>query len=215
MSRNQNLYKEPLSQSDRPVESYTPTALDSQPVNFQEKNYSLANLITGFRILLVPFVVYSLLTQQWTMAFVGFFVAALSDALDGLLARTLSLRTRLGAILDPLADKCLLMSIFAVFAYIGEVPLWLASAIIVRDFLIIGATGWVIWKKVVIPIRPAFVSKMNTLFEISLACLILCRLCGWAELSLLEESFYAIVMVTLLLSSLHYLRTAIHHYKLR
>ena len=107
------------------------------------------------------------------------------------------------------------MSIFAAFAFMGEVPVWLAGLIITRDLLIMGAVGWIVTRDIVIPIHPTLISKINTFFEVTLACLVLCRLSNLVQLSLLEESFYALVLITLLLSSLHYIRVATRLFRAR
>jgi cardiolipin synthase len=211
MSRHQHLYKErPLEEALQDVVLAPELARYAPPVS---RIYSAANIITALRLGLVPLIIYALLTDHFLFALSGFVLAALSDALDGLLARTLSLRTQLGAILDPLADKCLLMSTFAAFAFIEEVPLWLVASIITRDILIMVAAGWVLLRGVTTSIRPVFISKINTFFELTLACLVLCRLADLFYLPLIEESFYAIVIMTLLLSTLHYARLGIHFFR--
>ena len=98
-----------------------------------------ANMITVLRFLLVPAVVYCLLTVQWQLAFAGFVVAGVSDAVDGFVARHFNQRSKLGAYLDPMADKLLLVSVFVVLGFMGELPLWLVVAAVSRDGLIVGA----------------------------------------------------------------------------
>ena len=72
---------------------------------------TIPNIITLFRFLLVPFVVFSLLNGEWAWAFGGFAAAAVSDGLDGFIARNFNQRSELGAYLDPIADKVLLVSV--------------------------------------------------------------------------------------------------------
>ena len=134
---------------------------------------SLPNLITVGRLILVPLVIAMITAQQWMLAFVLFVVAGVSDGIDGFLARRFSLRTELGAYLDPLADKALLMSIYVTLAIEGILPGAMAILVVSRDLMILGAivVSWVLDKPV--EIRPLPVSKANTLAQISLAALVL------------------------------------------
>ncbi len=100
---------------------------------------TIPNLITILRFLLVPAVVLAMLQSRWGWAFTGFIVAGVSDAVDGFVARNFNQRSRLGAYLDPMADKVLLVSVFVVLGIIGELPLWLVVAAVSRDALIICA----------------------------------------------------------------------------
>lgn len=170
--------------------------------------FSVANVITLLRLALIPFILYWLNSGNYVSAAIGFSCAALSDAVDGFLARTLSLRTYLGAILDPLADKLLLMSIFASLTWLEQVPIWLTSCIIGRDLLIMGGVGWALVKKTNISIAPILISKINTGVELTLASLIFLRLTAVFSMPILEQSLYALVLITLGLSTLAYARAA-------
>src|SRR4030095_11156283 len=102
-------------------------------------------------------------------AFVLFLLAGLSDAADGYIAKRYGWRSELGAYLDPIADKALLVSIYVTLGFAGHLPAWLVSAVVSRDILIIGAflLSWVLSRPV--PIQPLLISKVNTLFQILLA----------------------------------------------
>ena len=100
---------------------------------------TVANMITILRFLLVPAVVYWLLDGQWQLAFAGFLVAGISDGVDGFIARHFNQRSKLGAYLDPMADKLLLVSVFVVLGLMGELPLWLVIVAVSRDALIVCA----------------------------------------------------------------------------
>jgi cardiolipin synthase len=134
---------------------------------------SLPNLITIGRLVLVPAVVSMIAGHLWTAAFLCFLVAGVSDAIDGWLARTFDLRSELGAYLDPLADKALLISIFVSLAAVGVLPVSLAFLVVFRDIMIIGAivVSWGLDRPV--QIRPLLVSKANTAAQISFAGLAL------------------------------------------
>jgi cardiolipin synthase (CMP-forming) len=130
---------------------------------------NLPNLITVGRLVLVPAVVAAIDMRYWTLAFVGFLVAGVSDGVDGWLAKRFSLRTELGAYLDPLADKALLVSIWAALAWVGTAPVSLVVFIVFRDVMIVGAVivSWVMDQPVAI--RPLLVSKATTALQITVA----------------------------------------------
>lgn len=100
---------------------------------------SLPNLLTIMRLLLVPVVAYLLLHRQFAAAGVVFAVAALTDALDGWLARRLNQITRLGQVLDPLADKALVNSAMMTSAVLGLLPMWFALLVLVRDVFVLAS----------------------------------------------------------------------------
>lgn len=134
---------------------------------------SLPNLITLGRLVLVPVIIAMIPAQRWTEACVLFIVAGVSDAIDGWLAKRFDLRTELGAYLDPVADKALLISIYVAFAIERVLPATLAIIVVARDLMIIGAVmiSWLMRKPV--EIRPLWISKLNTVAQISFAALVL------------------------------------------
>lgn len=134
---------------------------------------SLPNLITLGRLVLVPIVIAMISAQRWKEACVIFILAGVSDAIDGWLAKTFDLRTELGAYLDPVADKALLVSIYVALAVEAVVPTPLAIIVVARDLMIIGAVmiSWLMHKPV--EIRPLWISKFNTAAQIGFAALVL------------------------------------------
>ena len=134
---------------------------------------ALPNLITLSRIVLVPVTIVMIADRDWMTALVLFLLAGLSDGLDGFLARTFDLRSELGAYLDALADKSLLVSIYVALAVVGTIPASIAIIVVSRDIMIMGAVvvSWVMDKPV--EIRPLLVSKLNTTSQIAFAGLIL------------------------------------------
>ncbi len=131
------------------------------------------NLLTLVRLCLVPATIWLILQHRLDFAFVAFLVAGISDALDGWLARVTNSVSDLGAILDPIADKALLISVYVTLAAIGVLPDWLAILVVFRDILIVGGVV-VLWLTGQRPaIQPIFVSKMNTVLQICLAALAL------------------------------------------
>jgi cardiolipin synthase len=137
---------------------------------------SIPNIITLGRILLVPFIVWAIASNQMAIAFVIFIVAGISDAVDGFLAKRFNMASELGALLDPLADKALLVSIYVALGIWGKVPLWLVILVVSRDIMIVSAVivSWVFGKP--IPMKPLMVSKLNTVAQVAYAALVLAAL---------------------------------------
>jgi cardiolipin synthase len=125
----------------------------------------IPNVITSIRILLVAPIAVALARHQLLTSMVLFGAAALSDAADGYLAKRYGWQTELGAILDPLADKLLLVTAFVTLAYLKLVPLWLMAAAVGRDVIIVG--GALLFRFCIGPLqgRASIVSKFNTLCQ--------------------------------------------------
>ncbi len=134
---------------------------------------TIPNMITVMRFLLVPGVVFALLSGEWGWAFAGFVIAGVSDGVDGYIARRFNQRSELGAYMDPIADKALLVSVFIVLGYLGQVPLWLVVLAVSRDVLIIGGVLLASVMGKPVEMKPFMVSKINTAVQIMLAALIL------------------------------------------
>ncbi|MFZ9501415.1 MAG: CDP-alcohol phosphatidyltransferase family protein [Beijerinckiaceae bacterium] len=137
---------------------------------------SLPNLISLGRLILVPVIVALIAEPEWAAAFALFLIAGLSDAVDGWLAKRFDLRSELGAYLDPIADKALLVSIYVSLVVTGVLPAAIAILVVSRDLMIVGAVvfSWVVDKPVAI--RPLLLSKLNTAAQIALATAVL-----WAK----------------------------------
>jgi len=134
---------------------------------------NLPNLITIGRILLVPLTVWLIISGAYGLAFLAFLAAGVSDGVDGAIARRYNRRTELGAYLDPIADKALLMSIYVALGFEGAIPTWLVILVVSRDVLIIGAVilSWLLDRPV--RVRPHMLSKINTAGQIVLAVVVL------------------------------------------
>jgi len=135
---------------------------------------TLPNLITLGRFALVPLALWCIQADRWLAAFWVFAAAGASDAVDGYLARRLNLRSPLGAVLDPLADKVLLVSLFVMLGAHGVVPAWLVVLVVGRDLLIVAAVGVLWWRAGRLPpIAPLLLAKINTAVQIAFVALIL------------------------------------------
>ena len=159
---------------------------------------NLPNIITMVRLCLAPVIVATITGGLWIEAFIGFLLAGLSDALDGWLAKKYSLQTELGAYLDPVADKTLLVSIYVALGISGAIPPWLAILVVFRDIMIIGAIliSWVLGRPV--RIAPLFISKVNTAAQIAFAAFVLAtRAFGWSADLVYEAAVAAVAALTL------------------
>ncbi len=172
---------------------------------------NIPNFITLGRAISVPVIFWLLVNGHSRAAFFVFLIAGLSDAVDGFLAKRFNWRTELGAYLDPLADKALIVSIYIALAVSQEIPLWLVVAVVSRDILILLAVllSWVMDQP--LRIRPLVISKLNTAAQLILATTVL----GDEAFGLgLEQVRYVLVWITgtlTLLSLAAYLKTWILH----
>jgi len=128
----------------------------------------LPNAITIARIALVAPVIWSIIHAEYAMAFTLLFIAALSDALDGLLAKGFNWTTDLGAVLDPLADKLLMAGSFIAAVWAGLIPLWITVIVIARDAVIIAGALVYHWHVGDFKPQPSVLSKVNTFLQLLL-----------------------------------------------
>ena len=173
---------------------------------------SIPNLITLGRILLVPIVVWAIATPgaMW-IAFLLFVAAGISDAIDGFLAKRFHMTTELGAYLDPLADKALIVSIYLTLGINNLIPRWLVILVVSRDILIVGGIilSWLVGKP--LKIKPLLVSKLNTVAQIVFACVVLGSLGFAIPAETLTLVLMGLVAVLTLLSVAAYLAEWVRH----
>jgi cardiolipin synthase len=134
--------------------------------------FTVPNVITLLRLCAVPVAVWLVLRGQFLAAFWLFAAAGVSDAVDGWLARRMG-PTRLGAVIDPLADKALLVSMYVTLAVVGVLPDWLAILVVFRDVVIVGGVLMLSYMGQAVAIRPLPVSKLNTLLQLVLVAAVL------------------------------------------
>ncbi|MEM1038991.1 MAG: CDP-alcohol phosphatidyltransferase family protein [Pseudomonadota bacterium] len=151
---------------------------------------TVANIITLGRIALVPLIVWTLLSGQYGAAFALFLAAGLSDAVDGIVARVFNQRSALGEILDPLADKLMMLFVFVALSHLGHLPVWLVVIVVGRDVGLVAAAAIASLMGKHVTIAPLFISKVTTTLQITLAAVLLFELAfdfrlGWAEPALI------------------------------
>ena len=165
----------------------------------------LPNLITLLRILLVPPVALLLVEGYFGWALVLFAAAGISDGIDGYLARRFGWRSRLGAFLDPFADKLLMLVCYLSLGWLGELPIWLVGAVIGRDILIVAGAAFYHYLVEHMEIRPSRLSKLNTVLQILLVVVVLMALAGAPLPALFVQGMIWAVLATTVASGVGYL----------
>ena len=159
-----------------------------------------ANVVTLLRVALVPVIVYLLIEGYYPAAFAVFVLAGLSDAVDGAIARFFDQRSRLGVILDPLADKLLLVCVFVVLGFLEALPVWLVLAVVSRDVVILAGLGVAQLLGRPMPVHPLMVSKINTTAQIALAAFVMLALALGEPMPTMTAILVATVALFTLLS---------------
>jgi len=168
---------------------------------------SLPNIISVLRIFLVIPTIYYMLSGQFDYALLLFFIAGVSDGLDGFLARRYGWTTRLGSFLDPMGDKLLMTAAYFFLGWLGHLPIWLVAIVIGRDIVIV--IGALAYRLLVqdISMQPLLISKINTAFQIVLVLFMLVQLANIPtvdRLAWLTPYLIYIVLTTSVLSGIAY-----------
>src|SRR5271165_670312 len=167
---------------------------------------NLPNLISLARLFLVPLTIWLILVSHYGTAFWILLAAGISDALDGFIAKRFDRRTRLGALLDPLADKVLLVSVYVTLGIAGQIWTWLVVLVVFRDVMIVG--GFLLIQAVAAmpkPTHPLFISKVNTGVQVAMVGYVLARRGFGAEAGPVDVLLGIAVAVTTVVSGLTYL----------
>jgi cardiolipin synthase len=165
---------------------------------------NLPNALTVLRLLAVPVLAWALLSGRYLTAFWLFVGAALTDALDGFLARRFDSLTPLGAIMDPLADKLITLVCILLLTWLGIVPFWLTLALVVRDTLIVG--GAFAYHRVFgeVEIRPTRLGKLHTLAAFLLITALLAEAAEIWQIGDWRPEFFFLVLATTVASGTQY-----------
>ncbi len=164
---------------------------------------NLPNALTLVRILITPLFIICLIKGSYSMALLVFILAGVTDGLDGLLARLMNQKTTVGAVLDPIADKLLLVSAFVTLAVQEMIPAWLAVVVISRDVLIFIGIAILEVSRVDYRIQPSMVSKCTTVAQLTAIFLLLVSI----QTSAVEHALtpvYGLTAVLSIVSGLHY-----------
>ncbi|WP_455235378.1 CDP-alcohol phosphatidyltransferase family protein [Thiogranum longum] len=167
----------------------------------------IPNIITVGRIVLVAPTTWALLQHDYLLALALFFIAGVSDGVDGFLAKHYDWSSRLGALLDPLADKLLLVACYAALTWNGLLPAWLLLLVVLRDLVIVSGAVVYNFRIARLEAEPTLISKLNTLFQILLVLLVILHEAkGWGEAEWIQWLVYA-VSVTIVWSGTDYVLT--------
>lgn len=164
----------------------------------------IPNLLTVLRIVATPVLVMLLKYEMYPQALLVFVLAGVSDGLDGYIAKRFNYQSRLGAILDPVADKLLLVSCFIVLTVVGFLPFWLLVVVAFRDIVIVGGYVLLVTLEGDVKMSPTLVSKLNTLLQICLVAAVLVELGVGLSLGYVVPSLIVSVTITSVLSGIHY-----------
>ena len=165
----------------------------------------LPNLLSCLRLLLVIPFVYFFYHQHFQAATIIFVIAAFTDALDGYLARVLKCQTQFGLIIDPLADKILIVSCFLLFGTFGLLPWALILLILSRDLaIILGAIISITYFHQISTLKPSLLSKLNTVLQLTLIITMLVHITYYNFPSLWISLLICSVVITTSTSFIHY-----------
>lgn len=164
----------------------------------------IPNLLTLLRIAATPGLVMLLTYEMFASALLLFALAGVSDGLDGYIAKRFHYQTRLGAILDPVADKVLLVSCFIVLTVMGYLPFWLLVVVAFRDIVIVGGYLLLVILEGGVKMSPSRISKLNTVFQICLVAAVLVHLAAGAALPVVITVLIYVVTATSIVSCIHY-----------
>ncbi len=172
---------------------------------------TIPNIITVFRLFLVPIVIVMILQEEWGWAFALFAIAGISDGLDGYIARRFDMRSEFGAVIDPLADKALLVSIYITLAIVEVIPSWLAIIVVSRDIMIVMAfmVSWMMAQPMAV--KPLFVSKVNTALQIAFAAFVLGGLAFAFDLGWFIDLFTILIVLLTIITAGAYLVRWLKH----
>ncbi len=162
------------------------------------------NLLTLARIGMVPWLVVLLQKQQFMLSLLVFVVAGITDALDGYIAKRFNSETHLGALLDPIADKSLLVSTYIMLSVMEVIPFWLMVTVVFRDIIIVGGYLLMVLFFGSVKMQPLMISKMNTFFQLSYVIVVLVALAWQFELAGLQTIFNYLVLLSSVISGLVY-----------
>lgn len=171
---------------------------------------NIPNSLTILRILLIPLYVGFLVYERYDQALWVLLLAGVTDALDGTIARVANQRTRLGAVLDPLADKLLLTSGFIALSTLHLIPSWIAILVVSRDLILMLGTVMAHLTESPVDISPTILGKGTTLSQLAYILLVVFLSSRQIDLSVIQPVLYVMVTLTLL-SGFHYLYRGYRH----
>jgi cardiolipin synthase len=176
---------------------------------------NLPNALTLLRLVMVPFLIFLLHEGRFGAALALFAFAGLTDAADGFVAKRFGQETELGKVIDPIADKALVVALYVSLAWLGWVPFWLVVAVVARDAIIVAGALAFHYLTGALEMAPTYLSKANTAVQLVYVGLVLVDAAFAADLAAWRGYLAALVLVTTIASGLQYvvlwLRKAIRY----
>jgi cardiolipin synthase (CMP-forming) len=174
---------------------------------------NIPNFLTLLRIVLVPVIVILLMDGSFCVALVLLAVSGVTDVLDGFLARVLHQQTVLGAYLDPIADKALMISCFVTLSVKKFIPGWLSVIVISRDCIIMLGVSVLTMLSVPFKIKPILLSKLTTLIQIVTILAVLVKNC-WSpnmQQAIPLDTLFLVTAVMTVITGLHYMSIGVKY----
>lgn len=165
---------------------------------------NVPNAISLFRLILIPLVVYLLMRSAYAYALAVFLLASLSDGIDGWIARHYDLRTTFGALIDPVADKLIILACLLMLTWLTLIPLWLTAAMLARDLVIV--SGAFAYRRLTgdMEITPTWLGKTHIALEFGLLCVVLANAAAVIDIAAWLPGLFMLVFATAVLSGMQY-----------
>ncbi len=160
---------------------------------------NLPNYITLLRVVLIPFFINLMIYSYYREALLVFVAACVTDALDGMIARLTGTKTELGAFLDPMADKLLIVSAFVTLVLLGKLPVWLVIIVVSRDAILTMGSLIIYFTTSTLKIQPTLIGKLTTLMQLMVVTLSLVLLnygTGTGLMTLLQGTTAAVTIAS-------------------
>jgi cardiolipin synthase len=167
---------------------------------------NLPNYITLFRVILIPFFINLMIYGYYREALLVFVVAGLTDALDGMIARLTGKKTELGAFLDPMADKLLILSAFLTLVLLGKLPVWLVIIVVSRDAILAMGSLIIYVMTHTLKLQPSLIGKLTTLMQLTVVTLSLVLMNYGTELGIMTILQWTTAGVTIASGTQYVLR---------
>ncbi len=164
----------------------------------------IPNILTLSRIVAAPLLIVVLRNENYELALILFILAGMTDGLDGWIAKRFNCTSELGASLDPLADKIIIIAAYGMLTILGVIPFWLMMLVIFRDLVIVG--GYLVLTTLDgnIPMQPTFTSKTNTFLQITFVIAVLLNNTSWLFIPYLTETLMFAVAISTIASGTQY-----------
>lgn len=183
-----------------------------------ERRFTVPTFLTILRLLTAPVIIYAMLTLHWGIAFWLFIIGSFTDVADGYIARNFGQKTFLGACLDPIADKILVLSIYFTLAFVHSplfsIPLWFVLLVLLKELMLIGGAVFLYLKQGFLDIKPTLLGKLTMAVQVLfIMWLFACYFFEWVPV----KTYYTalgIVLIMVLSSLYQYIKIGLNKVRL-